>query len=138
LQQLLGKKTLEAEILKEALDDATSSKKSDVAVAIAAQGRFAMKTICETIGVARSNVAARAAGRTPPRRRGRPPLPEDELLAEIRTVIADLPSYGYARVWAVQRRRAVVEGRQPARLSRHARPRSASSSYGLSYCARFS
>jgi len=24
-----------------------------------------MKTICETIGVARSNVAARAAGRTP-------------------------------------------------------------------------
>ena len=76
-----------------------------------------MKTICETIGVARSNVAARAAGRTP-RRRGRPPLPEDELLAEIRTVIADLPSYGYARVWAVLRRRAVVEGRQPANRKR--------------------
>jgi putative transposase len=76
-----------------------------------------MKTICETIGVARSNVAARAAGRTP-RRRGRPPLPEDELLAEIRTVIADLPSYGYARVWAVLRRRAVVEGRQPANRNR--------------------
>ena len=76
-----------------------------------------MKTICETIGVARSNVAARAAGRTP-RRRGRPPLPEDALLAEIRTVIADLPSYGYARVWAVLRRRAVVEGRQPANRKR--------------------
>jgi hypothetical protein len=40
------------------------------------------------------------------------------VLAEIRTVIADLPSYGYARVWAVLRRRAVVEGRQPANRKR--------------------
>jgi putative transposase len=37
-------------------------------------------------------------------RRGRPPLPEDVLLADIKAVIADMPSYGYARVWAVLRR----------------------------------
>jgi hypothetical protein len=37
-------------------------------------GSGLMKTVCETIGVARSNVAERAAGH-PQKRRGRPPLP---------------------------------------------------------------
>lgn len=37
-----------------------------------------MSAIAETLGVARSNLAARAAGR-PSQRRGRPPLPEAEL-----------------------------------------------------------
>ena len=55
-----------------------------------------MTAVCETLDVARSNVAARAAGRLP-KRRGRPPLPEDELLADIKAVIVDMPSYGYAR-----------------------------------------
>lgn len=76
-----------------------------------------MTAVCETIGVARSNIAERAAGR-PPRRRGRPPLPEDRLLAEIKAVIADMPSYGYALVWAVLRRQAIVEGRIPANRKR--------------------
>ena len=73
-----------------------------------------MKTVC---GVARSNVAERAAGRTP-KRRGRPPLPEDGLLADIKAVIADMPSYGYGRVWAVLRRQAIAEGRQPVNRKR--------------------
>jgi putative transposase len=76
-----------------------------------------MKTVCETTGVARSNVAERAAGR-PRKRRGRPPLPEDGLLADIKAVIADMPSYGYARVWAVLRRQAIAEGRQPVNRKR--------------------
>jgi putative transposase len=76
-----------------------------------------MKTVCGTIGVARSNVAERAAGRTP-KRRGRPPLPEDGLLADIKAVIADMPSYGYGRVWAVLRRQAIAEGRQPVNRKR--------------------
>jgi len=37
-----------------------------------------MKTVCETLGVARSNIATRAAG-SPSRARGRPPLPDREL-----------------------------------------------------------
>jgi putative transposase len=61
-----------------------------------------VKTIADTLGVARSNLAAQA-GATPPRR-GRPPQPEDELLAEIRQLIADQPTYGYRRVHALIRR----------------------------------
>lgn len=76
-----------------------------------------MKAICETIGVARSNVAARAPGRAP-KRRGRPPPPDDDLVADIKAVIADMPSYGYARDWAVLRRLARAEGRQPINRKR--------------------
>jgi putative transposase len=76
-----------------------------------------MKAVCETIGVARSNVAERAAGRSP-KRRGRPPLPDGELLERIKAVIADMPSYGYARVRAVLRRDAIAEGRAPVNRKR--------------------
>ena len=44
LHRLLGKKTLETEILKEALEDATSSKTA-AAAAVAAEGRFPTKTV---------------------------------------------------------------------------------------------
>ena len=76
-----------------------------------------MKVVCETLGVARSNAAMRAAGRLA-KRRGRPPLPQDELLANIKAVIAEMPSYGYARVWAVLRRKARAEGRAPVNRKR--------------------
>lgn len=76
-----------------------------------------MTAVCDTFAVARSNVAARAAGR-PSKRRGRPPLPEDELLADIKAVIADMPSYGYARVWAVLRRKAAARGQAPVNRKR--------------------
>jgi hypothetical protein len=49
LQRLLGKKTLEAEILKEALEHATASKNS-CGCRVAAEGRFAMKTVAEVLG----------------------------------------------------------------------------------------
>jgi hypothetical protein len=32
------------------------------------------------------------------KRIGRPPLPDDNLVAEIKAVIAELPTYGYRRV----------------------------------------
>jgi len=86
-----------------------------------------MKTGCETIGVGRSNVTERAAGR-PQKRRGRPPLPVDGLLANIKAVIADMPSYGYARVWAVLRRQTIAEGRQPVNRKRVYRVMSRTSS----------
>jgi transposase-like protein len=52
LQRLLGKKTLEAEILKEAFEHATGSKKPAAAAAV--EGRFPMNTVAEVIGVSRS------------------------------------------------------------------------------------
>jgi hypothetical protein len=37
----------------------------------------------------------------PPQRTGRPPLPDAELMAQIKAVIAELPTYGYRRVHAI-------------------------------------
>lgn len=69
-----------------------------------------MKTVCETLGVARSNIAARTAG-SPSRARGRPPLPDRELVEDIKAIIADMPTYGYRRVHAILRRNARKDGR---------------------------
>lgn len=71
-----------------------------------------MSAVAETLGVARSNLAARARQSTavPPARRGRPPAPEGELLEQIRAVIGDLPTYGYRRVHAILRRQARERG----------------------------
>jgi putative transposase len=79
-----------------------------------------MKAVCETIGVARSNIVERTQRRAAgaPSRVGRPPLPDEALLAEIKAVIGDMPSYGYARVWATLRRQARAEGRVPANRKR--------------------
>ena len=80
-----------------------------------------MNAVAATLEVARSHLAARLAQRTAgrsPQRRGRPPLPEGALLAEIETVIDDMPTYGYARVWARLRRKALAEGRAPANRKR--------------------
>jgi putative transposase len=68
-----------------------------------------MKAVCETLGVARSNIAERSKGRGSGRR-GRPPEPDGELVAGIEEVIKGLPTYGYRRVHAVLRRKARAAG----------------------------
>jgi putative transposase len=98
-QRLLGKKTLENEILREALDLARP-KKTPFARTLARAGRYAVKAIADTLGIARSNLAVQANTAVPARRRGRPAKPEPELLAEIEQTIADQPTYGYRRVHA--------------------------------------
>jgi len=46
-------------------------------------------------------------GRERPKKRiGRPPLPDDKLVAEIKAVIAELPTYDYRRVYAILKRLA--------------------------------
>jgi len=78
-----------------------------------------MKTIADVIGVARSNLVARAAGLPhKPARRGRKPLPDAELLAEIKTVIAGMPTYGYRRVHATIRDLRAAEGRAKVNVKR--------------------
>jgi putative transposase len=75
-----------------------------------------VKAVADVLGVARSNLVEQM--RTRPRQRiGRPPAPADELVAAIKAVIADLPTYGYRRVHAILRRRALAEGRHPPIIS---------------------
>ena len=71
-----------------------------------------MKAVADVIGVARSNLVEQMKSR-PRQRVGRPPAPADDLVAEIKAVIANLPTYGYRRVHAILRRRALAEGRPP-------------------------
>jgi putative transposase len=71
-----------------------------------------VRAVADVLRVARSNLVEQI--KTRPRQRvGRPPLPADALVAEIKAVIANLPTYGYRRVHAILRRRALAEGRPP-------------------------
>ena len=74
-----------------------------------------MSAVCETLGVARSNVVAQATRSMPAvlPRRGRPPRPEADLVAQIGEVIAEPPTCGYRRVHAILRRRARADGVPP-------------------------
>jgi len=76
-----------------------------------------MKTVAEVIGVSRSNLAERLQER-PQSRIGRPPLPEEELVAQIKAVICELPTYGYRRVHAILKRQTVAAGLKPANHKR--------------------
>jgi len=58
-------------------------QKTAAAAAVAAEGRFAMNTVAEVIGVPRSNLIKRMRER-PKKRISRPPLPEDKLVTEIK------------------------------------------------------
>jgi putative transposase len=69
-----------------------------------------MTAVCETLGVARSNIEERVRQRTS-RARGRPPLADQQLMEEIKTIIDDMPTYGYRRVHAILRRKARSENR---------------------------
>jgi putative transposase len=78
-----------------------------------------MKTIADVLGVARSNLAVRAAGAPKQqKRRGRPVLPEGDLLLEIKAVIAEMPTYGYRRVHEMIRRIREAERRPPVNVKR--------------------
>ncbi|MFM0340084.1 IS3 family transposase [Paraburkholderia fungorum] len=103
LQRLLGKKTMEVEILREAVEYGRA-KKFDCALTIAAGGR-PLKTVCEVLGVSRSNLAVKS--KRPAEwvdQRRMPVLDDMPLVTELRGLVTDLPTYGYRRVWALLRR----------------------------------
>ena len=79
-----------------------------------------MKAVCQALGVARSNLHARAHRPRDWRdaRLGRTPAPDEQLLDEIRRHIADLPSYGYRRACALVNRQRRAEGRAPVNPKR--------------------
>lgn len=75
-----------------------------------------MSAVASALGLSRPNLSSRhraAAGR-----RGRPPAPDAELVAAIRALVADLPTYGYRRVHALLRRQAEHDGRPAPNVKR--------------------
>jgi len=48
--------------------------------------------------------------RHPSKARGRPPLPDADLVAQIKAVIEEMSTYGYRRVRAILRRKAREQG----------------------------
>ncbi|HTI81077.1 MAG TPA: IS3 family transposase [Acetobacteraceae bacterium] len=89
-----------------------------IALVLVRSGRHPMKTVADTLGMARSNLAVQAEPAKIPRRGGRPPRPDAALLAEIKAVIADLPSYGYRRVHALVRRQREQTGEPAVNVKR--------------------
>ena len=69
-----------------------------------------MTAVADAFGLSRQHLST-MRNRPPPRRRGRPPLPDAELVADIRALVAELPTYGYHRVHALLRRQAEETGR---------------------------
>ncbi|WP_425311781.1 IS3 family transposase [Pseudomonas fluorescens] len=102
LQRMLGKKTMEAEILKEAVEIARSPK-MDCALTLVAGGR-PVKLVSECLGVARSQLTVRIKQLVSPKVRRNRPVNDAELVAEIQQQVSELPSYGYRRVWGLLRR----------------------------------
>jgi transposase InsO family protein len=85
---------------------------TDLALAVIARRGFAVKTVADTLGVSRSHLHSRL--REGSRPRGRYQKSEDAaLLAAIRTLTDDRPTYGYRRIWALLNRE-----RQSAGFSR--------------------
>ena len=68
-----------------------------------------MKAVAEVIGVSRSNLIERLQGR-PKKRLGRPPLPDDELVADIKAVIAGSTPSSRDRLWPLVASRPITNG----------------------------
>ena len=110
LERLLGRKTMEVEILKEALAR-SESKKTELAALVAAEGRFPMKAVAETLGVARSHLHDKV--HLPPKPRGYRKPEDDTLLPLVRRLVDERPTYGYRRITALANRELAKAG-EPA------------------------
>ncbi|WP_167772771.1 IS3 family transposase [Escherichia coli] len=109
LQRLLGKKTMENEILKEAVEYGRG-KKVDSARALIARGwGVSLVSRCLRVSRAQLHVILRRTDDWKDGRRSRHSDDTDVLL-RIYHVIGELPTYGYRRVWALLRRQAELDG----------------------------
>src|SRR5499427_4720797 len=111
LHRLLGKKTLEAEILKEALEHATGSKNN-----CGCRRRRRRTVPDEDCGGHRRlplQSCGPSTGTVQEANRWRSPRPDDELVSKMKAVIAELVTYGYRRVHAVLKRQALAAGLKP-------------------------
>ncbi|MFJ2969566.1 IS3 family transposase [Pseudomonas fulva] len=116
LQRMLGKKTMEAEVLKEAVEIARS-RKLDCALTLVAGGR-PVKLVSTCLGVSRSQLTVRIKHSVSPKVRRRRLVDDTELVAEIKQQVNELPSYGYRRVWGLLRREREVQSLAPINVKR--------------------
>ncbi|MET4857595.1 IS3 family transposase [Escherichia coli] len=109
LQRLLGKKTMENELLKEAVEYGRG-KKVDSARALIARGwGVSLVSRCLRVSRAQLHVILRRTDDWKDGRRSRHSDNMDVLL-RIHHVIGELPTYGYRRVWALLRRQDELDG----------------------------
>ncbi|MCP8762368.1 IS3 family transposase [Escherichia coli] len=109
LQRLLGKKTMENELLKEAVEYGRG-KKVDSARALIARGwGVSLVSRCLRVSRAQLHVILRRTDDWKDGRRSRH-ADDTDVLLRIHHVIGELPTYGYRRVWALLRRQAELDG----------------------------
>ncbi|MCZ5795478.1 IS3 family transposase [Escherichia coli] len=109
LQRLLGKKTMENELLKEAVEYGRH-KKVDSARALIARGwGVSLVSRCLRVSRAQLHVILRRTDDWMDGRRSRH-TDDTDVLLRIHHVIGELPTYGYRRVWALLRRQAELDG----------------------------
>ncbi|EFE7028902.1 TPA: IS3 family transposase [Escherichia coli] len=108
-QRLLGKKTMENELLKEAVEYGRG-KKVDSARALIARGwGVSLVSRCLRVSRAQLHVILRRTDDWMDGRRSRH-TDDTDVLLRIHHVIGELPTYGYRRVWALLRRQAELDG----------------------------
>ncbi|WP_176446101.1 IS3 family transposase [Escherichia coli] len=109
LQRPLGKKTMENELLKEAVEYGRG-KKVDSARALIARGwGVSLVSRCLRVSRAQLHVILRRTDDWMDGRRSRH-TDDTDVLLRIHHVIGELPTYGYRRVWALLRRQAELDG----------------------------
>ncbi|EPY4908379.1 IS3 family transposase [Klebsiella pneumoniae] len=123
LQRLLGKKTMENELLKEAVEYGRPKKVDSARALVAGGWRIGLVSRCLRISRAQLHAIVSRSKNWQDRRRKRKP-DDTDALARIHTVIGDLPTYGYRRVWALLRRQsetddmAVINAKRVYRIMR--------------------
>ncbi|MBL1804267.1 IS3 family transposase [Klebsiella pneumoniae] len=123
LQRLLGKKTMENELLKEAVEYGRQKKLDSARALVAGGWQIGLVSRCLRISRAQLHAIVSRSKNWQDRRRKRKP-DDTEALARIHTVIGDLPTYGYRRVWALLRRQsetddmAVINAKRVYRIMR--------------------
>ncbi|UMV19573.1 IS3 family transposase [Klebsiella pneumoniae] len=109
LQRLLGKKTMENELLKEAVEYGRPKKVDSARALVAGGWRISLVSRCLRVSRAQLHVILR---RTDDWKDGRISRHTDDtdVLRRIHHVIGELPTYGYRRVWALLRRQTEPDG----------------------------
>ena len=92
-------------------------KKTDVACAVAATGRFSVSVVAQTLGVSRPNRHARLTGSAKSRRRYHK-AQDTTVVPLITALVAARPTYGYRRITAILNRQLRVTSASPVNHKR--------------------